>query len=143
MNYNWTLWNNFVAAAEELNLELRSKDGGCVYMAVPEEIRKKFYVMCWTPLNKLSSIVVRSDRKTPLDTFNVKNLLDDLKQNHGDFHLEFGAKSYEDGSMFWFPNLGIGFSPSKDEIVDAVKIMMDTENFEKYKLMARLREATE
>ena len=40
--YNWKLWDNFTAAAEELGLELRSKDGGCVYIEVPEEIRQKF-----------------------------------------------------------------------------------------------------
>ena len=143
MKYNWQLWDNFVEAAEELNLELRSKDGGCVYIEVPEDIRKKFYVMCWTPLNKLAGILDKTERKSPLDTFKVKYLINDLKQNHGDFHLEFGAKAYEDGSMYWFPNFGPGFTPSKDDIVTAVKIMMDTENFEKHKLMAILREAAE
>jgi hypothetical protein len=57
--------------------------------------------------------------------------------------LEFGAKQYQDGSMYWFPNCGIGSTPSKDEIVAAVKIMMDTENFEKYRLVALLRKAEE
>ena len=143
MNYNWKLWDNFVAAAEELNLELCSRDGGCVYMEVPEQVRQKFYVMCWTPLNKLNGIVVRADKKTPLDTFKIRYLLDDLKQNHDDFHLEFGARWSDHGGMYWFPNLSIGSTPSKSEIVNAVKIMMDTENFEKYKLMARLREPEE
>jgi hypothetical protein len=143
MAYNWTLWDNFTAAAEELGLELRSQDGGCVYIDVPEEVRKKFYVMCWTPLNKLPHIQHKAERRSSLDDFQIKNLIDDLRQNHTDFHLEFGAKQYEDGSMYWFPKMGIGHTPSKDEIVAAVKTMMDTENFEKYKLMARLREEVE
>ena len=137
--YNWKLWDNFTAAAEELGLELRSTDGGCVYIDVPEDIRQKFYVMCWTPLNKLH--MIGKGKRPAKDSW--KYTLRDLRQNHSDFHLEFGAKNCEDGSMYWFPKMGIGFTPSKDEIVAAVKTMMDTENFEKYKLMARLREDIE
>ena len=143
-SYNWQLWANFESAAEELGFELVSQDGGCVYMQVPEEIRKKFYVMCWTPLNKLSSFVVRSENRQPLDTFKIKNLLNDLAQNHSDFHLEFGAKTTEDGGMYWFPELHyFSKTPSKDDIVRAVRMMLDTENFEKHRLMARLREEAE
>jgi hypothetical protein len=131
--YNWQLWDNFTAAAEELGLELRSTDGGCVYMDVPEEIRQKFYVMCWTPLNKLHMIAHRMS-----DAKNWENRLDDLRQNHGDFHLEFGAKLCSDGGMFWFPNLNN--KATKDDIVRAVKIMMDTENFERNRMLALLRE---
>jgi hypothetical protein len=65
----------------------------------------------------------------------------DLRQNHGDFHLEFGAKNNEDGGMYWFPNLRD--SATKDEIIAAVKTMMDTEHFEQNRLMARLREDSE
>jgi len=141
MTYNWILWDNFEAAAEELGLELRSQTGGCVYMEVPENIRQKFYVMCWTPLNKLYNVVKDYPEDSILGTWQMR--LKDLRQNHSDFHLEFGAKNYQDGSMNWFPKLGIGSTPSKDEIVNAVKIMMDVENFEKYKLMAVLREEVE
>ena len=137
--YNWELWDNFTAAAEELGLELRSQDGGCVYIDVPEEIRQKFYVMCWTPLNKLHMI---ESGKGSVKRSWIRRL-DDFRQNHSDFHLEFGAKNCEDGSMYWFPRMGIGFTPSKDEIVAAVKIMMDTENFEMHRLMAKLREDIE
>lgn len=140
MKYNWELWDNFTAAAEELGLELRSKDGGCVYVDVPEDIRQRFYIMCWTPLNKLS-LIQRKQEKGPLDTFEINSLIKDFRQNHSDFHLEFGAKSYLDGSMYWFPNFGIGHpTPSKDKIRRAIEIMMDKENFEKYKTMALLRE---
>jgi hypothetical protein len=141
--YNWTLWNNFVQAAEELDIELVSTDGGCVYMEVPEDIRQKFYVMCWTPLNKLLHILRKSDRKNPMRHHDIKFLMDDFRQNHSDFHLEFGAKSCEHGSMFWFPNLAIGNTPSKDEIVSAVKIMLDRDNFDKYVTLALLREPSE
>jgi hypothetical protein len=138
--YNWQLWDNFTAAAEELGLELRSKDGGCVYIDVPEEIREKFYVMCWTPLNKLHMI---TDGKSSVKRSWLRKL-DNLRQNHGDFHLEFGAKTCSDGSMYWFPNLAYGCpTPSKDDIVAAVKTMMDVEHFEQNKLMARLREDLE
>jgi len=136
--YNWQLWDNFTAAAEELGLELRSTDGGCVYMDVPEEIRQKFYVMCWTPLNKLHMIAHRKDDATKRDW---KNRLSDLRQNHGDFHLEFGAKLCSDGSMYWFPNLDK--SATKEDIISAVKTMMDVEHFEQNKLIALLREETE
>jgi hypothetical protein len=138
--YNWQLWDNFTAAAEELGLELRSTDGGCVYIDVPKEISQKFYVMCWTPLNKLH--MIGKGKRPVKDSW--KYTLRDLRQNHSDFHLEFGAKNCEDGSMYWFPNLGIGRpTPSKDDIVAAVKTMMDTEHFEQNKLMARLREDIE
>jgi hypothetical protein len=136
MPYNWTLWDNFVSAAEELGLELYSKDGGCVYIEVPENIRQKFYVMCWTPLNKLYGVARERASSNLLDHWQMR--LKDLKQNHDDFHLEFGAKDYEDGSMFWFPNLSR--NASKQDIINAVNIMMDTENFEKYKLMAVIRQ---
>ena len=137
MSYNWQLWDNFEAAAEELGLELRSKDGGCVYMAVPEDIQKKFYVMCWTPLNKLRGVMKDYREGSTLDHW--LNRLRDLRQNHSDFHLEFGAKTCEDGDMSWFPNFGIGNTPSKADIVRAVEMMMDKENFEKYRLMALMR----
>ena len=68
----------------------------------------------------------------------------DLRSNHSDFHLEFGAKTTEDGGMYWFPELNLfSKTPTKDEIIRAVEMMMDTENFEKYRLMARLREEAE
>ena len=137
--YNWQLWDNFQQAAVSLGLELRSKDGGCVYMEVPEETRQKFYVMCWTPLNKLQSIMQEHIEGSSLNNWQYRLL--DLRQNHGDFHLEFGAKTVEDGSMYWFPNLRE--SATKDEIIAAVKTMMDTEHFEQNKLMARLREDAE
>lgn len=142
MTYNWSLWNNFVQAAEELNLELRSLDGGCVYVEVPEDIREKFYVMCWTPLNKLPSIQ-RKQAKGSFNTFEITNLIDDFRQNHNDFHLEFGAKAFLDGHMNWFPELGLGTNPTKDQIVNAIKIMLDKDNFEKYRLMAILKEDAE
>ena len=139
MTYNWQLWDNFEAAAKELNLELRSQDGGCVYMDVPEDIRQKFYVMCWTPLNKLCGVMQDYRKDSILGTW--QHRLKDLRQNHADFHLEFGAKNYEDGSMYWFPNFNIGCpTPSKDDIVKAVKIMMDRDRFEQYRMMAILRE---
>lgn len=139
MTYNWTLWDNFQAAAKELNLELRSQDGGCVYMEVPEPVRQKFYVMCWTPLNKLDLV---TSGKGSVERAWLRKL-DSLRQNHTDFHLEFGAKQYVDGSMHWFPNFGIGNTPSKDQIINAVKVMMDLDNFEKYKLMAIIRQESE
>jgi hypothetical protein len=139
--YNWQLWDNFTAAAEELGFELSSKDGGCVYIDVPEDIRQKFYVMCWTPLNKLQGVMKEYKEDSILGRWDIR--LKDLRQNHGDFHLEFGAKSCEDGSMYWFPNFGIGNTPSKDDIVKAVRQMLDTENFDKYVTLALLREPAE
>lgn len=138
MSYNWELWDNFVEAAKELDLELKSKDGGCVYMAVPEDIRQKFYIMCWTPLNKLRGVMQDYKEDSILGTW--QHRLQDLRSNHSDFHLEFGAKQIHHGSMFWFPNLGIGSRPTKDEIVKAVKMMLDRDNFDKYVTIARLRE---
>ena len=147
MTYSWQLWDNFTAAGKELDLELRSIDGGCVYMEVPEHIRQRFYVMCWTPLNKLAVIQRKQERKQErrqsIGTHEIRNLLDDLRQNHGNFHLEFGAKQCQDGSMYWFPELHNGNTPTRQQIVDAVEIMMDTENFEKHRLVALLREAAE
>lgn len=138
MAYNWQLWDNFEAAARELGLELRSKDGGCVYMDVPKDIRDKFYIMCWTPLNKLHGVMKDYRKGSRLDTW--QHRLKDLRQNHEDFHLEFGAQRSNDGSMYWFPNFGIGNTPSKDDIVKAVQIMMDRDRFEQYRMMALLRE---
>lgn len=134
--YNWKLWDNFVGAAEELGLELHSQDGGCVYIEVPKNIQEKFYIMCWTPLNKLYSVARERASSNILDHWKMR--LKDLRQNHDDFHLEFGAKDCENGSMFWFPTLDS--TATKQDIVNAVNIMMDTENFEKHKLMAVIRQ---
>lgn len=142
MTYNWQLWDNFVAAAQELELELVSKDGGCVYMDVPKDIRDKFYVMCWTPLNKLRGVMKDHKEGSILGTW--QHRLMDLRQNYEDFHLEFGAKWNEDGGTFWFPHLGIGCpTPSKDDIVKAVQMMLDRDNFDKYVTLALLRKPAE
>ena len=135
MTYNWELWDAFEGAAEDLGLELYSKSGGCVYMEVPEDIRQKFYIMCWTPLNKLYDVVREYSEDSRLDW---KHRMRNLRQNHADFHLEFGAKNTSDGSMFWFP--GMFNKATKQQIIDAVKIMMDRDNFEKYRLMAIIRQ---
>ena len=142
MAYNWELWDNFQAAAEELGLELKSKDGGCVYVDVPKDISDKFYIMCWTPLNKLYDTVRDYDNGSILGTWPQR--LKNLRQNSSDFHLEFGAKHYEDGSMYWFPEFNIGQpTPSKQQIVRAIKMMMDKNNFDKYVMLAKLREPAE
>lgn len=138
MTYNWQLWDNFVKASEVLGMELRSKDGGCVYIDVPKDIHDKFYVMCWTPLNKLRGVMQDYKDDSILGTW--QHRLKDLRSNHSDFHLEFGAKSCEHGSMYWFPNLNNGSTPSVDEIVKAVQMMCDRDNFDKYVTMALLRE---
>lgn len=138
MAYNWQLWDNFTEAAKELGFELRSKDGGCVYIDVPEQIHQKFYVMCWTPLNKLEHVMKEYKQDSILNQWDSR--LQDLRQNHSDFHLEFGAKLCSHGSMYWFPHLGTGYTPSKDQIVKAVRVMLDTENFDKYVTLALLRE---
>lgn len=139
MNYNWELWDNFVAAADKLDIELVSRDGGCVYMDVPDDIREKFYVMCWTPLNKLYSVVKDYPEDSILSSW--QHRLKDLRSNHTDFHLEFGAKQASHGSMFWFPNLAFGLTPSRDDIVDAVNVMLDRDNFEKHSVMALMRQS--
>jgi hypothetical protein len=139
MIYNWELWDNFEAAAKELDLELRSQDGGCVTVNLSKDIHNKFWIYCWTPLNKLKGIIRDRKEGSKLDTW--QHRLNDLRQNHADFHLEFGAKEYDDGSMFWFPKLNsYNTTPSKDDIVEAIKIMMDTKNFEKHKLLAVIKQ---
>jgi hypothetical protein len=144
MMYNWQLWDNFQGAAQDLNFELWAQDsslfpGSCVYMQVPEDIRQRFYVMCWTPLNKLWGVMQDYPRDHLLGTW--QHRLQDLRQNDTDFYLEFGPKSYQHGTGWhWFPALRMGLTPTRQQIREAVEIMLDRDRFDQYVLMAQLRE---
>lgn len=131
--YNFKLYEDFCEVAEELGIELKSRDGGCIYLVLPNDLNKRFWAMLWTPLNKLSQI----DNK---DTWQRK--LDFLKDNHSDFHLEFDTKNYDNGSYWFFPE--VNNKPmknvTKQDIKDCVERMLDMDNFEQHITWAKLRE---
>lgn len=141
MTYNWQLWDNFEQAVQDLGLQLHSQDGGCVYVQVPEVVRRRFYVICWTPLNKLRGVMRDYEPGNILGRWDLR--LRDLRQNHADFHLEFDAKDYCDGAGDWFPNLRIGSTPTRREILQALEIMLDVDHFEQYRTMVLLRRGSD
>jgi len=130
--YNWKLYKDFCDAALELGIKLDSKDGGCIYLELPNDLNCRFWAMLWTPLNKLYHIKEEKTWQQKLDT---------LKDNHSDFHLEFDTKSYDHGSYWMFPevNQKPGDQITKQDIKDCIERMLDMDNFEKHVVWAKLR----
>lgn len=130
--YNFKLYKDFSDAALELDIELRSLDGGCIYLELPNDLNQRFYAMLWTPLNKLDYI---KEEKT------WQQKLDHLKDNHTDFHLEFDTKNFQNGSYWMFPE--VNEKPAalitKQDIKTCIERMLDMDNFEKYVVWAHLR----
>jgi hypothetical protein len=133
MRINWQLWDNFVAAAQECDIQLDTTDPGCVRLILSEPVQSRFYAQCWTPFNKLPLVLEQS-------TFDLQ--LKCLRDNVEDFHLEFGARLYQDGGMCWFPRV-LDSRVTRQEIVDAIVCMQDTKNFEKLRVLALLRQPEE
>ena len=136
MMYNFKLYEDFCDAARELNIELRSKTGGCIYLVLPNNLNERFWAMLWTPLNKLESLQNKQS---------WQQRLDHLRNNHGDFHLEFETKDYENGSYWMFPE--VNSKPRKDitkqDIKTCIERMLDVDNFEQNIVWARLQEPQE
>jgi hypothetical protein len=80
MNLNYELFKNFKEAALQCNVEVIP--GPHYYKIVFESGR---YIYCWTPLNKLWSLVDDYYEDKQWDM-----ALDFLKDNFSDFHLEVG-----------------------------------------------------
>ena len=141
--YNFQLYKNWCDAALKLGLELRSKDGGCIYMEDPTTgatIGKEgthdqhFFFMLWTPLNKLQSVFD--------DLPNWQMALDTLRDNHSDFHIEAAKYECRDKSHYdWFPE--INYKASKDitvdDIVKCVERIRDFDNHDKWQTFASMR----
>ena len=134
--YNFKLYQDFCDVATELDIELQSKDGGCIYLVLPNNLNQVFWAMLWTPLNTLNQM----DNKE-----NWKHKLDHLKDNHSDFHLEFDTRNYDNGSYWMFPE--VNNKPvqdiTKQDIKDCIERMLDVDNFESNVVWARLREPAE
>ena len=128
--YNFELYHNFCAAAEELGLELDDSDARCFRVKVPKQVGDRFYVMLWTPLNKIG------------EAFNEhlpgKYRIHKFERNcDTDFHLEFAPRRSTVLGQAWFPWLDT-HSASKDNIVQALKIMLDVNNFDEHAEQAKL-----
>jgi hypothetical protein len=80
MKLNYELFKNFKEAALQCNVEVIA--GPHYYKIVFESGR---YIYCWTPLNKLWSLVDNYYEDKQWDM-----ALDFLKDNFSDFHLEVG-----------------------------------------------------
>jgi|LakMenEpi03Aug12_release.lakeMendotaPanAssembly.Ray.scaffolds.fasta_scaffold486510_2 hypothetical protein len=80
MKLNYELFKNFKEAALQCNVEVIA--GPHCYKIVFESGR---YIYCWTPLNKLWSLVDNYYEDKQWDM-----ALDFLKDNFSDFHLEVG-----------------------------------------------------
>lgn len=141
--YNFNLYYAWRDAALELGLELKSKDGGCIYMVDPltdTPIGKEgsadqhFFFMLWTPLNKLRLVFdERKDWQMALDT---------LKDNIDDFHIEASKYHCDDDSHYaWFPE--INEKPSqditKDDIIKCVNRIRNTQRHGVEQTLATLR----
>ena len=140
--YNFELYRNWCDAAVRLGLDLKSQDGGCIYMVDPAsdtvigregDDKHHFFWILWTPLNKLRlSFDDRKDWRAALDT---------LKDNHSDFHIE-AAKSYcDDESHYaWFPEInGVNSTPTVDDICKCVERIRNHASHDQQQLMATLR----
>lgn len=130
--YNFKLYKDFCDAALELDIKLQGRDGGCIYLELPNNLNQRFWAMLWTPLNKLKYIKEEKTWQQKLDT---------LKDNQSDFHLEFDTKNYTHGSYWMFPE--VNEKPrtdiNKQDIKDCIKRMLDMDNFEQHVTWANLR----
>ncbi len=127
--HNWQLYQNYIDAAEELDIEVTSGKG-YLSLVLPKDIRDKFYTYLWTPLNK------GAESLTPE---NWKDQLEGYRQNHSDFHLEFCTRDYRYGSFCWFNKVLFEKTPTKDDIKQAIQMMLDRKRFNKYVTAALLR----
>jgi hypothetical protein len=144
--YNFKLYQNWCDAALKLNLDIRSKDGGCLWMVDPKTDKaigksgtaeQQFFWMLWTPLNKLGCVFNDLEGKGGWN-----RALDTLKHNHDDFHIEASKYHCDDDSHYnWFPE--INHKPqdqiSVDDIVACVRRIQDVENHSREQLMATMR----
>ena len=134
--YNWALYDAWCQAADELDIGLRSKDGGAVYMDLPKEIDRNFFWILWTPLNTFYKMGIDKNRNK-----DWQNYLDTLKDNESDFHIEASLYHADDDSHYaWFPE--INHKPqeqiTKDDIKKCVRRMLDKSKWPKQNLLASL-----
>jgi hypothetical protein len=136
MQYNWKLYDDFLAAAEECGITISSQDGGCLHLDLPKEIKANNFAMLWTPLNKTQYLGERNDA-------DWRDKLREFKQNSSDFHLEFCA--YGDGHYYMFPEVNLKNTQdiTRQDIVDCIKRMLDPIEYEKMRVLAIIREMSE
>ena len=134
MKFNWQLWDNFVAAAEELNLPLESISGRCVKIVLPPEVADRFYAQIDTPLARMIHVYTTLTKQGEYGGWGraLKELREAEEYMH-DFWLQFGGRGMNSGDQYWFPNLQWHKSDNatKEEIVDALKVMLDDANYER------------
>lgn len=132
MAFNWKLWDNFVAAAEELNLPLECVSGRCVRIVLPEPAKGRFWCQIWTPLNRLENVYTVLTRQGEFGGWrSALKELREVEEYFHDFNLEFGGSGVGGGGQYWFPNLAWdkADNATKEEIVDALKVMLDHDNY--------------
>jgi len=143
--YNFKLYKDWCDAALELDLELKSRSGGCIYMQDPAtntiigregNTEQRFFWMLWTPLNKLHTVYN--------DLPDWQFALETLKDNHGDFHIEAAkCHSAAESHYAWFPEINHKLSKdiTKSDIIACVKRIRDFDNHGKHQTIASLRSA--
>ena len=132
--YNFELYDNFLQAAKDCGIEVSCPNhGSCLYLDLPNNLNQKFWAMLWTPLNKLMLIREENTWEQRLRT---------LRQNHADFHLEFCPKESDVGNYSFFPEINHKSQTqvTRQDIRVCIERILDEANFDKYALMARLRE---
>ena len=141
--YSFQLYNNWCDAALKLGLELRSLNGGCIYMEDPAtnatigregSAEQHFFFMLWTPLNKLQSVFN--------DLPDWQMALHTLKDNHADFHIEAAKYDCDDESHYaWFPEINLKRQSdiSVDDIIKCVERIRDFDNHDKWQTFASMR----
>ena len=134
MTYNFGLYHDFCSVAEELGIELHSKNGSCIYLVLPHNLNQRYWAMLWTPLNRLNDLDRNDSWQDKLEYLE--------EQSDADFHLEFDTKNYDYGSYWMFPE--VNNKPRQDVTREDIKVcverMLDEANFEQHVIMARLRE---
>lgn len=127
--FNWQLYDDYLSVAKQFGLEVKSKDGGFIKMVLPPELDKKFWCDLITPANKMAWCL-RDEWQDSLEK---------MRNNITDFHVDFSAKHVVGPDFFSDIIQGNHCDVSRQQLVDCVERILDTDNFDKYMMVAQLR----
>jgi hypothetical protein len=94
MKLNFELYDNYMAAAKNLNLTVIKQ---LETYQIKEAAMRGFWSYLWLPTNKICAEIynhtkVVNRRLVPNDEHSMDRLLYDIRYNFSDFHLEFSKK---------------------------------------------------
>lgn len=133
---NFKLYDNYLEAAGRLDLTIIKTTS--IYQ-IKEAKERGFQSYLWLPTNKICEEIynrtkVVNGKVLPIDESSIDGLLNDLRHNFCDFHLEF-SKNYNFSNHF-NANRFYGTDLTIDQIVDDFETMLSDEKWTKESITA-------